>query len=312
MKRRLTSWILPPRQSLAMRINFGGGGGEGRALSGCGLRILIIIAIAGFAVFKFYTLPKEKNAFTGREQRLNLDPNQEIQMGLASAPQMAQQFGGISRDSRASAEVSRVGAKLVNDTDADMTPYGMHFKFHLLADDRVVNAFALPGGQIFITEALFRLLKTEAELAGVLGHEIGHVVGRHSSEQIAKSNLTNGILTAIIIGASGDGAGMDSARIAQVVGQMINMRYGRADELEADRLAVLFLLQSGYEPEAMIRVMQVLRDAGGGGRQPEFMSTHPNPENRIQVIKDEIKRLREEGKAKLGGTGQPPKVEPGE
>lgn len=275
--------------------------------------MIIVLAIAGFALFQYFSLPTEKNQFTGREQRLKLDANAEIQMGLASAPQMAQQFGGLSRDERARVEVARVGAKLVNDTDADMTPYGNNFNFHLLADNKVVNAFALPGGQIFITEALFRLLKTEDELAGVLGHEIGHVVGRHSSEQIAKSNLIGTLTTAVVVGASGDGGGMDTARIAQMVGQMVNMKYGRSDELEADRLAVLFLLQSGYEPDAMLRVMEVLRDAAGGGsRQPEWMSTHPNPDNRMQVIKDEIARLRAEGKAKLGGTGQPPRVEAGE
>ncbi|RBP46222.1 peptidase M48-like protein [Roseimicrobium gellanilyticum] len=309
MRRPSWSWILPRTTSFAYE-QFGGGGGRGRSpFSSCGPRLLIILAIAGFALFKYFSLPTEKNQFTGRQQRLNLDAKEEIVLGLNSAPQMARQFGGLSPDERAREYVARVGAKLVNDTDADQTPYGNNFKFHLLADRKVVNAFALPGGQIFITEALFRLLKTEDELAGVLGHEIGHVVGRHSSEQMAKSDLINGLTTAVVVGASGESGGMEAARVAQMVGQMVNMKYGRGDELESDKLAVLFLLQAGYDPEAMIRVMEVLRDASGGGSQPEFMSTHPAPANRMEVIKAEIAKLRKEGKDKRGGTGQAPLVE---
>ena len=306
MKRTLSSLIFPLTATHAYEDGYGR---RRSPLSGCGARVLIAVVIAGFALFQYLSLPSERNAFTGRTQKLKLDAKQEIVLGLNSAPQMARQFGGDSRDAQAKALVQRVGAKLVNDTDADMTPYGSNFRFHLLADRNVVNAFALPGGQIFITEALFRLLKTEDELAGVLGHEIGHVVGRHSSEQIAKSEFIGGLTTAVVVGASGDGGSMDTARIAQMVGQVVNMKYGRNDELEADRLAVKFLLQSGYQPEAMIQVMEVLRKASGGGSQPEFMRTHPNPGNRIEVIKEEIAKLRASGEDKRGGTGKPPKLE---
>lgn len=280
-----------------------------RAGSGCGLRLLIAGAIVAFALFQYFSLPSEVNRFTGRTQKLNLNENEEIQLGLSSAPQMAQQFGGLSKDAAASAHVAKIGAKLVEATDADETPYANNFNFYLLADRNVVNAFALPGGQIFITEALYRLLKTEDELAGVLGHEIGHVVGRHSSEQIAKSNLFQRLATAVIVGAAGDDGGMGTARIAQVAAQMATMKHGRQDELEADRLAVLFLLQAGYNPEAMIGVMEVLKNASGGGSQPEFMSTHPNPDNRKEVIKAEIEKLKASGAAKPGGTGKIPTLE---
>lgn len=279
-------------------------------MGGCGIRLGIAAIIAAFVIFQYVSLPTEVNRFTGREQKLNLNTTEEIQMGLSSAPQMAQQFGGISRDKAAGELVARVGQKLVTASDADETPYANNFNFHLLADRKVVNAFALPGGQIFITEALLSMLKTEDELAGVLGHEIGHVVGRHSSEQIAKSNRTNGLVMAVIVAISGgEAGGMDTARVAQTVGQMINMQYGRSDELEADKLGVLFLMQAGYKPEALIQVMEVLKQAAGGGSQPEIMSTHPNPENRKEVIMEEIKRLRAKGADKLGGTGEPPILE---
>jgi len=274
-----------------------GPGGRPR-LGGCGPRIMIGLAIAAFAIFQFYTTTTtETNKFTERSQRLAMNPQEEVKLGLASVRQMAGMHGGLSPDTKARETVSRVGQKIVTDTDADETEY--RYNFHLLADTKTVNAFALPGGQIFITEALFRLLKTEDELAGVLGHEIGHVVGRHSSEQIAKSKLLGGLTTAAVI-ATSDGQSSGNAQLAQLIGQVVSTKYGRADEIESDRLGVKFLIQSGYKPEALIRVMEVLKQASGGGGGPEFMSTHPAPENRIELIKAEIARLRAAGGSGAG------------
>lgn len=251
---------------------------------------MIAAVIIAFTLFKYFSLPTEINKFTGRKQKLNLDPVEEIQMGLASAPKMAQMHGGLSPDLEARALVKRVGRRLVDATDADETPY--QYDFHLLADRKTVNAFALPGGQIFITEALFRLLKTEDELAGVLGHEIGHVVGRHSSEQIAHGNLTGGLTSAVIIAASSDQGSNGSVQLANLVNQLVTTKYGRDDEIESDKLGVRFLQESGYDPEALIRVMEVLKQASGGAGGPEFLSTHPSPENRIELIRAEIEKLQ--------------------
>jgi predicted Zn-dependent protease len=137
---------------------------------------------------------------------------------------------------------------------------------------------------VFITEGLLRRLETEAELAGVLGHEIGHVIARHSSERLAKQQLTQGLLGALVVG-SGD---YSTAQIGQIVGSMINMSYGRDDELEADALGIRIMAEGRYDPRALIRVMEVLAKASGGSRQPEFFSTHPAPENRSTRIKEAI------------------------
>lgn len=269
-------------------------GGRRPQMSGCGMRVAIGLAIAAFALFSYFSsTSSETNNFTGRTQRLKLNPQQEIQLGLASRQKMAAMHGGVSSNEQARELVNRVGQKLVRDTDADETAY--KFEFHLLADRNTVNAFALPGGQIFITEALFRLLKTEDELAGVLGHEIGHVVGRHSSEQIAKSELVGGLTTAFVV-ASSDGSSNSNAQLAQLVNQVVNTKYGRDDELESDRLGVKFLYEAGYNPEALIKVMEILKQAsGGGGGPPEFLSTHPSSENRIEQIKAEIAKIRATG-----------------
>lgn len=245
------------------------------------LRLIIAAAIALFAIVSYYG-KTSYNPITGEKQRISLTPEQEIAMGLQSAPQMAAQFGGLARDPQGAALVKAVGAKLAQGTEAAQAPY--KFDYHLLADPQTINAFALPGGQIFITEGLLRLLRTEGEVASVLGHETGHVVARHSAEHLAKEKLTQGLVGAVVVG-SGD---MNTAQIAQQVGALVNMKYGREDELEADALGIRLAAGAGYDPRAMIGVMEVLAKASAGARQPEMLSTHPNPENRAERIKAEI------------------------
>jgi predicted Zn-dependent protease len=178
--------------------------------------------------------------------------------------------------------VQRVGQKLVQESIAAKSPY--RFSFHVLADPKTINAFALPGGPVFITEGLLRLLRSEGELAAVLGHESGHVIARHSSQQLAKAQLTQGLIGAAVVG-TGD---YTTAQIGQVVGSLINMRYGRDDELQADALGVRIMAEAGYDPRAMIGVMETLAKASSGSRQPEFFSTHPHPENRQTRIREAI------------------------
>jgi len=238
--------------------------------------VIALVAVAGY--FSRTTV----NPITGETQRVAMSPEDEVALGLKAAPEMAAQMGGVSRNAEARALVQRVGARLARTPFAAQSPY--KFSFHVLADPQTVNAFALPGGPVFITEGLLRRLRTEGELASVLGHEIGHVLARHSSERLAKEQLTQGLVSAVIVG-TGD---YTSAQIAQVAGSMINMRYGRGDELESDALGVRIAFEAGYDPRAMMGVMEVLAKASGGSRQPEFASTHPAPENRQARIKEEI------------------------
>ena len=249
--------------------------------AGSSVRLIIAIVIALMAVVTYFTSTSE-NPVTGEKQRVAMTPEQEIALGYKSAPQMAAQMGGLSQNEKARALVRQVGETLVAKSFAAKSPY--KFSFHVLADARTVNAFALPGGPIFITEGLMRQLKTEAELAGVIGHEIGHVIGRHSSERLAKQQLTQGLIGALVVG-SGD---FTTAQIGQMVGSMINMSYGREDELESDAFGVRIMAEAGYDPRALMRVMEVLAKASGGSRQPEFVSTHPAPENRAARIKEAI------------------------
>ena len=167
--------------------------------------------------------------------------DEEVAIGLQSAPQMAQQHGGLYPDQNYQKLVDQVGQKLVNNSVARQTNY--RYDFHLLRDPETINAFALPGGQIFITYALFAKLENEDQLAGVLGHEIGHVVGRHSAERMAKQGLTQGILSGVAVGFD-----PSTAQGAAAIANVINMSYGREDELESDDLGVKFMIDAGYNP----------------------------------------------------------------
>jgi len=246
------------------------------------IKLLLGAGIILFTLFQYYS-KSEVNEFTGKKQHISLTSEQEIAIGLQSAPQMAQQHGGLYPDQNYQKFVDQVGRKLVNNSIAKKTNY--QYDFHLLRDAETINAFALPGGQIFITYALFSKLENEDQLAGVLGHEIAHVVGRHSAERMAKQGLTQGILGGISVGFD-----PSTAQGAAAIANVMNLSYGRDDELESDDLGVKFMMDAGYNPVALIGVMKILKEAAGPNRTSERMSTHPDPENRIEKINEAIKK----------------------
>ena len=249
--------------------------------------IIIALLLAGFSLFKYFS-NQQTNPITGEVQHVSISPEQEVAIGLQSAPQMAQQHGGLHPDARAQEHVKMVGQRLVRNTVVSNSEY--QYDFHLLRDERVVNAFALPGGQVFITAALYAKLENEDQLAGVLGHEVGHVIHRHGAERIAKMELTQGLTGAAVV-ASGD---YNTAQAAQMIGNLINMKYGREQELESDDFGVRLMVEAGYDPEHLIGVMDILEDASGGQQRSEFTSTHPSPENRREMIREAIERYRGE------------------
>jgi len=278
--------------SMGYPYSAGDDGSYGRRSSGLKVRLIIAAVVALFAIISYYGRPGDENQITGETQRVAMtEEADEIRMGLAARSEMAAQFGGVDREPQAQALVTKIGEELLQALDENLepggraNPYRANFTFTLLADPKTVNAFTLPGGQIFITHALFRDLETEGQLAGVLGHEIGHVIERHSNQQMAKQQFFQGLAAAGGI-AGGD---VQSQRMAQVVAQMASMKYGRDDELQSDQWGVRLMSMAGYDPRAMIGVMKVLERASGGGGQPEFMSTHPSPANREQHIEEMIK-----------------------
>lgn len=252
------------------------------------MRLIIATVIALFSIISYYS-KNDQNEVTGEKQRVGMSEEQEIALGLQAAPEMIEQYSGLLPNPRDQDKVDQVGAELLAALDAYLQDTGRRnpyrFEFHLLADPQTVNAFALPGGQVFITQSLYSQFKTEGQLAGVLGHEIGHVLSRHSAQRLAKQELTRGLTGAAGI-AGGD---IDSARMAAIIGSVVNMSYSREDELESDAWGIRLMAMADYDPRAMISVMDILAASRGGG-QPEFLSTHPKPANRVAYIKEVIRR----------------------
>lgn len=249
-----------------------------RVLFRMGLGLLV----AFFGLISYFTSTVE-NPITGEKQRVKLSPKEEVRLGLQGRQRIAQQFGGLYPDNQLQAYIDQVGQRVVKQSVASSSPYP--FEFHLLADPKTVNAFALPGGQIFVTVALLRKMNSEAQLAGVLAHEIGHVIGRHGAEHLAKQQLGGALVTAVGVATTDEqGGGRQAAVLAQAVNQLVSLRYGREDELESDRLGVRFMSEAGYDPRGLIEVMKIFEAARSGGAPPEFLSSHPNPGNRVERL----------------------------
>ncbi|HSZ55869.1 MAG TPA: M48 family metalloprotease [Tepidisphaeraceae bacterium] len=241
-----------------------------------------IIAIGGLIAYFSRT---SVNPTTGETQRVSLTPDQEIALGMQSAPEMAAQMGGeVPPSDPQTQEVQYIGNRVWKRSDAAKSPYPYHY--HLLADRRTVNAFALPGGEVFITEGLLDRLTTEGELAGVLGHETGHVVERHVAQQMAQSQLGQSLVTAVGVASSGGQHPYSSTALAAFVNKMQQLHFSRGDESQADECGLRYMTQAGFDPRAMQEVMQVLQQVTNeqGGRPPQMLQTHPYPEARMQQI----------------------------
>jgi predicted Zn-dependent protease len=283
---------LVKNKKMAQHQRYYGGTGDPYSRDGRGtgtgrfkLFLIIGLAMAGYQVVKYFG-NTQVNPLTGESQRIQWSVEEEIALGLQSAPQMAQQYGGLHPDQRVQQKVDEIGRRLVDNTSAGKTPYP--FDFHVLADDRTVNAFALPGGQCFITAGLLSKVKNEDQIAGVMGHELAHVVYRHGGERMAKSSLIQGLIQSVLIGSGGS---MEAAQIANFVGNMTSLKYGRDQELQSDDFGVKVMIEAGYDPSQMIGVMDILEEASGGAsNNPEWQSSHPHPENRREKIKESIKK----------------------
>ena len=250
------------------------------------IQLVVGLIVGLFALLSyFFTTDVVENPITGESQRVSLTPTEEIALGLEAVSEISRQYGGLHPDRQAQALVDQIGQRLVDQSAAGQTGY--RYEFHLLADSQTINAFALPGGQIFITQGLFQRLSNNNELAGVLAHEIGHVAARHAAERIAKAKLTEGLTGAAVIATydPDNSNSLPTRQMAALVGQMVNMKYSRDDELQSDRLGVDFMIEAGFDPRGMLRVMEVLADAGAGNRLPDFFSTHPNPANRLERLR---------------------------
>ena len=228
------------------------------------------------------------NPVTGQQDLALLSENEEISLGRKTHQEVLKQYR-VYEHPALQQYVQNIGTRLAEKSHRN----NLIYRFTVL-DSKEVNAFALPGGYIYITRGLMAYLKSEAELAAVLGHEIGHVTARHSVRQYSASQLTNIGLTlaAVLV------PGMDqtSGQLARLFGEALLRGYGRDHELEADRLGAEYLARANYDPQAMLDVIRVLKDqevferelARAEGREPRIyhgvFSTHPDNDTRLQEV----------------------------
>lgn len=232
------------------------------------------------------------NPATGESQLMLVSERQEIQMGRQASGQVERQIGLYDAPELQS-YVDRVGMGLARVSERPDLPWSFD-----VVDDEVVNAFALPGGFIYLTRGIMAQFNSEAEMAAVLGHEIGHVTARHSAEQMSTAQLTQvglGLGTIFIEplrGPLGDvvGAGLG----------LMFLKFSRDDERQADALGVRYMVRENYDPARAVAVHEMLlrqREAAGGGGLPGWLSTHPTPEDRIERIRRQLDTLSREERA---------------
>lgn len=230
------------------------------------------------------------NPATGKSQFNSLSREEEIAMGEQGQRELVPQYGGAVQDASLQAYVTEVGMKMVPYIEGD---YGaLPWEFTLL-DSEVINAFALPGGKVFITRGLAEKLSSEAELAGVLGHEIGHVTAEHADKRITNQIIFAGVLIGASVAAGQSDDDLVSIGVPLLVGAGgtgFLLKFGRGEEYESDELGMRYMSKAGYNPDGQARVMQVLANASDGPRQWEMLSTHPFPENRVQRAREIIRK----------------------
>ncbi|MFE4105161.1 M48 family metallopeptidase [Almyronema epifaneia] len=204
-------------------------------------------------------------------QLSNMSDRQEVNLGQQIDAQLRRQGLRVYSDNSAVDNyVDAIGARLVPHSDRPNIP----FNFQVVRDNSV-NAFATVGGQVYIHEGLIREADNEAELAGVIAHEIGHITGRHAIEQMKQVAIQRGILGAI---------GADQQLLVNIgVELALNLPNSRADERDADRRGFDTMGQAGYDQRGLRDFMQKL---AASGSPPEFLSTHPNPSNRVQYLSE--------------------------
>ncbi len=230
------------------------------------------------------------NPATGKRQLAIIGEAQEIEMGR-QADHDVQTSLGLYPDEGLQRYVHGLGARLAASSERPQLPWQFR-----VVDDPIVNAFALPGGFIYVTRGILAHISSEAELVGVLGHEIGHVTARHSVEQMSQAQLaTLGLGVAMI--ASEDVRQFGD--IAQAGLGLMFLKFGRDDERQADDLGLRYLTRGGYDPREMPNVFRTLDRVGaaaGSGRIPNWLSTHPAPGDRVERLNQAIATLPAEAR----------------
>jgi predicted Zn-dependent protease len=218
------------------------------------------------------------NPVTGDEELMFFSPESDIKLGRQYAAPIEKELGGRIPDENLQRYINDAGQKIARVCDQPDVSY--HFT---AVEDKMTNALALPGGYIFITRGLLKEMKTEAQLAAVLAHEVGHVVARDTMAALSRELS----MTALVVAAHVSGAPGRATRAADFISAMLSLQYSRDDEKDADMTGLSYMTRAGYDPNSIVEVMQILNDLQTQ-RPIEFFSTHPNPESRVTYLKEKI------------------------
>ena len=238
------------------------------------------------------------------QTKITPDPNkyslqQDIELGQEAAAEARKQLPMLN-DGRVDDYVERVGQNLVDAIPAEFRHAGFRYTFEVV-NQKEINAFALPGGPMFLNRGMIEASRSEAEMAGVMAHEISHVILRHGTAQATKGQKFQiGAVAGQILGAIvGGAAGSVIAQGTQFGLGAYFLKYSREYESQADLLGAQLLARAGYDPRAMATMFQTIQ-AEGGRSGPEWLSSHPDPGNRSAAITREASMLRVQGNADTG------------
>ena len=221
------------------------------------------------------------NPVTGRSELALVSEAQEIQMGQEYAEQVKAQIG-LYNDPALQAYVAQLGRRLAAESERPQIPWQFH-----VVDDAAINAFALPGGPVFITRGILTHMNSEAELVSVLGHEIGHITARHSVQQMSQQQLAG---LGLGIGSILSPTVARAAGVASTGLSVLFLKYGRDAERQADELGFKYMVRENYDPRDMADMFRTLQRTGGSseGRLPSWLSSHPFPEDREAAVQRRI------------------------
>ena len=220
------------------------------------------------------------NPITGKEDLMFFSPDDDVKLGEKYAPEIEEALGGRFPDENLQDYLDHVGQRIARVCHRPDIAY--HFA---VVDVDMVNAFAVPGGYVYITGGLLEKLGSEAQLAAILAHEVGHVVARDTMAAMSRQIG----MTAALAGALLSGAPSDVAQATSFITSVLSLQYSRDDEKDADLVGLAYMIQAGYDPNGMVETMRVLQSLQEI-RPIEFFSTHPNPENRIIYLQERIER----------------------
>jgi len=247
-----------------------------------------IRGILFFAAAVAVMVPQARGQRTQLKPGWNMfSPDQDVQVGRRAATDAQKQLP-LCNSPRVDEYLTQLGSRLIAKLPTGGAQYP--WEFHCV-NDKAINAFALPGGFVFVNRGAIEIADNEAQLAGVMAHELSHVALRHGTNQATKAQMTEGILGIAggIFGGSSSGALLTSLGTFAAGGVLL--RYSRSAESQADIMGTQVLYDSGYDPRALSQFFEKLEAESKGKNPPEFLSDHPSPEHRLERVDEEVQRL---------------------